>query len=198
MLIHRHVVLQARFTSVQLKEWWIVHNNYNAIQSYCSVSPHDRLYTTQVSINNSLKNGDRMPGHFFNCSRICNSTLAVGACALCNRMRYWVSQATHFTERKSLVALQPLSCRRGMQLSNYCKWLENEMLTSAKHIIYMCNCHSMTTDAIKKDHGSDWSHQVSTMTTTWWLQGDQTFPLCKGCGLREQTISTFNPVTSTI
>ena len=35
----------------------------------------------------------------------------------------------------------------------------------------------MTTDAIYEEHGSDWSHQVSAMGTTRWLQGDQTLPL---------------------
>ena len=35
----------------------------------------------------------------------------------------------------------------------------------------------MTTDAIYKERGSDWSHQVSVMATTRWLQRDQTLPL---------------------
>ena len=35
----------------------------------------------------------------------------------------------------------------------------------------------MTTDAIYEEHGSDWSHQVSVMATTRWLQRDQTLPL---------------------
>ena len=35
----------------------------------------------------------------------------------------------------------------------------------------------MTTDAIYKEHGSDWSHQVSVVATTRWLQRDQTLPL---------------------
>ena len=35
----------------------------------------------------------------------------------------------------------------------------------------------MTTDAIYKQHGSDWSHQVSAMATTQWLQCDQILPL---------------------
>ena len=32
-------------------------------------------------------------------------------------------------------------------------------------------------DAIYKVHGSDWSHQVSAMVTTRWLQRDHTLPL---------------------
>ena len=32
----------------------------------------------------------------------------------------------------------------------------------------------MTTDAICEERGSDWSHQVSAMGTTQWLQCDQT------------------------
>ena len=35
----------------------------------------------------------------------------------------------------------------------------------------------MTTDAIYKERGSDWSHQVSSVGTTRWLQCDQTLPL---------------------
>ena len=35
----------------------------------------------------------------------------------------------------------------------------------------------MTTDAIYEKHGSHWSHQVSAVATTWWLQYDQTLPL---------------------
>ena len=35
----------------------------------------------------------------------------------------------------------------------------------------------MTTDAIYKERGSDWSHQVSVVATTQWLQRDQTLPL---------------------
>ena len=31
----------------------------------------------------------------------------------------------------------------------------------------------MTTDAIYKEHRSDWSHQVSAVGTTRWLQRDQ-------------------------
>ena len=43
----------------------------------------------------------------------------------------------------------------------------------------------MTTDAIYEEHGSDWSHRVSAVGTTQWLQCDQTLPLsCEGCGLR--------------
>ena len=35
----------------------------------------------------------------------------------------------------------------------------------------------MTTDAIYEERGSDWSHQVSAVGTTQWLQHDQTLPL---------------------
>ena len=35
----------------------------------------------------------------------------------------------------------------------------------------------MTTDAICEERGSDWSHQVSVVATTQWLQCDQTLPL---------------------
>ena len=35
----------------------------------------------------------------------------------------------------------------------------------------------MTTDAIYKERASDWSHQVSVVATTRWLQRDQTLPL---------------------
>ena len=32
-------------------------------------------------------------------------------------------------------------------------------------------------DAIYEERGSDWSHQVSVVATTQWLQHDQTLPL---------------------
>ena len=35
----------------------------------------------------------------------------------------------------------------------------------------------MTMDVIYEEHGSDWSHQVSALATTQWLQRDQTLPL---------------------
>ena len=35
----------------------------------------------------------------------------------------------------------------------------------------------MTTNAICEERGSDWSHQVSVVATTRWLQCDQTLPL---------------------
>ena len=38
------------------------------------------------------------------------------------------------------------------------KWLDNNMLTSAKHAMY---CYSMTTDATFEECRSDCSHQVS-------------------------------------
>ena len=42
----------------------------------------------------------------------------------------------------------------------------------------------MTTDAIYEELGSDWSHQVSVVLTTRWLQRDQTLPLsAEGYGL---------------
>ena len=47
------------------------------------------------------------------------------------------------------------------------------MLTSAKHVVM----YSMITDAIYKKCGSDWSHQVSALATTQWLQCDLTLPL---------------------
>ena len=49
------------------------------------------------------------------------------------------------------------------------------MLTSAKH--FVTYLYSMTTDAIYEERGSDWSHQVSAVGTTRWLQHDQTLPL---------------------
>ena len=35
----------------------------------------------------------------------------------------------------------------------------------------------MTTDVIYEERRSDWSHQVSVVVTTRWLQHDQTLPL---------------------
>ena len=35
----------------------------------------------------------------------------------------------------------------------------------------------MPMDVIYEEHGSDWSHQVSAVVTTWWLQHDQTLRL---------------------
>jgi len=35
----------------------------------------------------------------------------------------------------------------------------------------------MTTGAIFEEHESDWSHQVSAVGTTQWLEHDQTLPL---------------------
>ena len=35
----------------------------------------------------------------------------------------------------------------------------------------------MTTDAIYEQRRSDWSHQISAVWTTQWLQRDQTLPL---------------------
>ena len=43
----------------------------------------------------------------------------------------------------------------------------------------------MTMDAIYEEHGSDWSHQVSAVGTTQWLQRDHSSSLCEGCGLRD-------------
>ena len=51
----------------------------------------------------------------------------------------------------------------------------NKMLTSAKHVVTYL--YSMTTDAIYKECKSDWSHQVSVLAPTRWLQGDQILPL---------------------
>ena len=47
------------------------------------------------------------------------------------------------------------------------------------------NCYSMTTDVLCEECqcGAHCSQQVSAMVTTWWLQCDQTLPLCEGCGL---------------
>ena len=48
----------------------------------------------------------------------------------------------------------------------------------------------MTTDAIYKERGSDWSHQVFVVGTTWWLQRDQTLPLsAKGVACETNLIS---------
>ena len=49
---------------------------------------------------------------------------------------------------------------------------------SANHMTY---CYLLTIDAIYEECGSDWSHQVSAMGTTQWLQYDQA--LFEGCGL---------------
>ena len=38
---------------------------------------------------------------------------------------------------------------------------------------------------LSEEHGPDWSHQVSAVAATLWLQRDQTLPLCKECGLRD-------------
>ena len=66
----------------------------------------------------------------------------------------------------------------------------------------------MTTDAIYEERGSDWSHQVSAVGTTQWLQRDQTLPLsAKGvaCEIKapclikiiaRQNISMFVPLNS--
>ena len=45
------------------------------------------------------------------------------------------------------------------------------MLTCAKHIVTFHD-----NGAINEEHGSDWSHQVSVVATTRWLQHDQTLP----------------------
>ena len=55
----------------------------------------------------------------------------------------------------------------------------------------------MTTNAIYKECGSDWSHQVSVVATTQWLQRDQTLPLSvKGvaCETRSHGAGRFVPV----
>jgi len=47
----------------------------------------------------------------------------------------------------------------------------------------------MTMDASYEERGSDWSHKVSAVGTTQWLQRDQTLPLsAKGvaCKTRQQ------------
>ena len=61
-----------------------------------------------------------------------------------------VSQATPFAEREGLVRLQLMTCRHYQT-----EPLDNEILTSAKHIVTYC--YSMTTDAIYEDYGSHWS-----------------------------------------
>ena len=49
-------------------------------------------------------------------------------------------------------------------------------------------------DAIFKEHGSDWSHQVSAVGTARWLQRDQTLPLsAKGMACETR----FGPGSST-
>jgi len=35
----------------------------------------------------------------------------------------------------------------------------------------------MMTNVSYKERGSDWSHQVSAVAATWWMQRDQTLPL---------------------
>ena len=82
-----------------------------------------------------------------------------------------VSQATPFTERGRVWSR--CNYRVVAEERNY--WLGNKMLTSAKHVVMYL--YSMTTDAIYKEHGSDWSHQVSAVGTTRWLQHDQTLSL---------------------
>jgi len=55
----------------------------------------------------------------------------------------------------------------------------------------------MTTDAIYEERGSDWSHQVSAMGTTRWLQCDQTLPLsAKGvaCELGWEVVQLDRPL----
>ena len=50
----------------------------------------------------------------------------------------------------------------------------------------------MTTDAIYEERGSDWSHQVSAVGTTRWLQRDQTLPLsAKGVASETTGMSYF-------
>ena len=51
--------------------------------------------------------------------------------------------------------------------------------------------YSMTMDAMYKERGSDWSHQVSAVGTTHCSQRDQTLPLCEGCGLRDYGYMQF-------
>ena len=81
---------------------------------------------------------------------------------------YSLASHTLCRGREGLVTLQLLSCHRGTQLS-----LCNKMLTSTKHVTYL---YSMTTDVIYEGRRSDWSHQVSVLATTQWLQCDQTLP----------------------
>ena len=50
----------------------------------------------------------------------------------------------------------------------------------------------MTMDLIYEERGSDWSHQVSAVGTTRWLQHDQTLPL----DLVHQTIFSREKVGS--
>ena len=63
--------------------------------------------------------------------------------------------------------------------------LGNKMLRSAKHVTWL---YSMTTDTIYEKRRLDWSHQVSAMGTTRWLQHDQTLLLCEGCGLWDYSL----------
>ena len=58
----------------------------------------------------------------------------------------------------------------------------------------------MTTDTIYEERRSDWSHQVSAMGTTQWLQHDQTLLLCEGLGwlarLQFEMVTNHNTLTS--
>ena len=67
----------------------------------------------------------------------------------------------------------------------------------------------MTTDASYKERGSDWSHQVSVVATTRWLQRDQTLPLsAKGVACETRAppayrlskchTTVFSPCTTTL
>ena len=56
----------------------------------------------------------------------------------------------------------------------------------------------MTMDVKYEKRGSDWSHQVSAMGTTWWLQRDQTLPLCEGCGLQDYENPSFKKCSSLV
>ena len=59
----------------------------------------------------------------------------------------------------------------------------------------------MTADAIYKKHRSNWSHQVSVMGTTQWLQRGQTLPLsvkgvaCETMSLGEHHFTGSNPLS---
>ena len=59
----------------------------------------------------------------------------------------------------------------------------------------------MTADAIYKEHRSNWSHQVSVMGKTQWLQRGQTLPLsvkgvaCETMSLGEHHFTGSNPLS---
>ena len=94
------------------------------------------------------------------CSSI-HPSLMPSSCA-CPGKKQLVSQAIPFAERGrvwSRCNYQVVAKERNYQPLR----LDIKILTSAKH---MTQLYSMTTDAICKERGSHWSHQVSVVTKT--------------------------------